>query len=71
MLNFGKIIFSSNINNDKVVSKSKEISIEFLENNNSFFLKNGKSFTNFQKKLLLKKQTVQKKGAGTGLTDND
>ena len=61
LLNFEKTIFSNNINNDKVVSKAKEISIEFLENSIHFLLKNGKSFTNFQKKLLLKKQTVRKK----------
>ena len=36
LLNFDKTIFSNNISNDKTISKAKEISIEFLENNNSF-----------------------------------
>ena len=36
-------LFSNSIYGDKTISKAKEISIEFLENNNSFLLKNGRT----------------------------
>ena len=36
LLNFDKTIFSKDIKNDHIVSLAKEITIEFLENNNSF-----------------------------------
>ena len=36
LLNFDKTIFSKNIKNSEIVSLTKEFSIEFLENSNSF-----------------------------------
>ena len=61
MLNIRKTIFSNNINNDKVVSKSKEISIEFLENNNSFFLKEWKEFYKLSEETFVKETDSSKK----------
>ncbi len=72
LLNFDKTIFSNNINNDKVVSKAKEISIEFLENNNSFSLKEWKKLYKLSEETFVEEtDSSKKKGAGAGLTDND
>jgi len=72
LLNFDKTIFSNNINNDKVVSKAKEISIEFLENNNSFSLKEWKELYKLSEETFVEEtDSSKKKSAGAGLTDND
>ena len=72
LLNFDKTIFSNNINNDKVVSKAKEVSIKFLENNNSFSLKEWKELYKLSEETFVKEtDSSKKKGAGAGLTDND
>jgi len=72
LLNFDKTIFSNNINNDKVISKTKEISIEFLENNNSFSLKEWKELYKLSEETFVEEtDSSKKKGAGAGLTDND
>jgi len=71
LLNFDKSIFSSNSNN-KIVSKVKEISIEFLENNNSFSLKDWKELYKLSEETFVEESdSLKKKGAGAGLTDND
>ena len=72
LLNFDRTIFSNNINNDKIVSKAKEISIEFLENNNSFSLKEWKKLYKLSEETFVEEtDSSKKKGAGAGLTDND
>ena len=72
LLNFDKTIFSNNINNDKIISKAKEISIEFLENNNSFSTKEWKELYRLSEETFVKEtESLKKKGAGAGLTDND
>ncbi len=72
LLNFDKAIFSNNINNNKVVSKAKEISIEFLENYNSFSLKEWKRLYRLSEETFVEEtDSSKKKGAGAGLTDND
>jgi len=72
LLNFDKTLFSNNINNDKVVSKAKEVSIEFLENNNSFSLKEWKELYRLSEETFVEEtDSSKKKGAGAGLTDND
>ena len=72
LLNFDKTIFSNNVNNNKVVSKAKEISIEFLENNNSFSLKEWKELYKLSEETFVEEtDSSKKKGAGAGLTDND
>ena len=71
LLNFDKSIFSNNRNN-KIVSKAKEISIEFLENNNSFSLKDWKELYKLSEETFVEEtDSLKKKGAGAGLTDND
>ena len=71
LLNFDKSIFSNNTNN-QIVSKAKEISIEFLENNNSFSLKEWKELYKLSEETFVKESdSLKKKGAGAGLTDND
>jgi len=71
LLNFDKSIFSNNTNN-QIVSKAKEISIEFLENNNSFSLKDWKELYKLSEETFVEEtDTSKKKGAGAGLTDND
>ena len=72
LLNFDKTIFSNNINNNKVVLKAKEISIEFLENDNSFSLKEWKELYKLSEQTFVEEtDSSKKKGAGAGLTDND
>ena len=71
LLNFDKSIFSNNSNN-KIVSKAKEISIEFLENNNSFSLKDWKELYKLSEETFVEEtDSLKKKGSGAGLTDND
>ncbi len=71
LLNFDKSIFSNNSNN-QIVSKAKEISIEFLENNNSFSLKEWKELYKLSEETFVEEtDSLKKKGAGAGLTDND
>ena len=72
LFNFDRTIFSNNINNDKIVSKAKEISIEFLENNNSFSIKEWKELYKLSEETFVEEtDSLKKKGAGAGLTDND
>ena len=72
LLNFDKTILSNNINSDKTLSKAKEISIEFLENNNSFSAKEWKELYRLSEETFVEEtESLKKKGAGAGLTDND
>ena len=72
LLNFDKTIFSNNINNGKIISKAKEVSIEFLKNNNSFSTKEWKELYRLSEETFVKEtESLKKKGAGAGLTDND
>ena len=72
LLNFDKTIFCNNINSGKTISKAKEISIEFLENNNSFSTKEWKELYRLSEETFVKEtESLKKKGAGAGLTDND
>ena len=72
LLNFDKTIFSDNINNNKIISKAKVISIEFLENNNSFSTKEWKELYRLSEETFVEEtESLKKKGAGAGLTDND
>jgi len=72
LLNFDKTIFSNNINNDKIVSKAKEISIEFLENKNSFSIKEWKELYRLSEETFVEeRESLKIKAAGAGLVDND
>ena len=72
LLNFDKTIFSKNIKNSEVVSLAKEVSIEFLENSNSFSIQEWKELYKLSEKTFVEETESSKEiGAGAGLTDND
>ena len=72
LLNFDKTVFSSNSNNDQIISKTKEISITFIENNNLFSLKEWKELYKLSEETFVgETESLKMKGAGAGLTDND
>ena len=72
LLNYDKSIFLNNINHKKVVSRAKELSIEFLENNNSFSLKEWRELYKLSEDTFVDEtESLKKRGAGAGLTDND
>ena len=72
LLNFDKTIFSKNIKNNEVVSLAKEVSIEFLENSNSFSIQEWKELYKLSEKTFVEETESSKTvGAGAGLTDND
>ena len=72
LLNFDKTIFSNNISNDKTISRARDISIEFLENYNSFSTKEWKELYRLSEETFVEEtESSKKKGAGAGLTDND
>ena len=72
LLNFDKTIFSNTINGNQIVSKANEISIEFLENNNSFSIKDWKELYRLSEETFVEEnESLKTKGAGAGLTDND
>ena len=72
LLNFDKTIFSKNIKNDHIVSLAKEITIEFLENNNSFSAQEWKELYKLSEETFVEEtDSLKAKGAGAGLTDND
>ena len=72
MLNFDKTIFSKNIKSDQNIPLAKEVSIEFLENNNSFSDQEWKELYKLSEETFVEETDSSKaKGAGAGLTDND
>ena len=72
LLNFDKTIFFKNIKNDHIVSLAKEITIEFLENNNSFSAQEWKELYKLSEETFVEEtDSLKTKGAGAGLTDND
>ena len=72
LLNFDKTIFFKNIKNDHIVSLAKEITIEFLENNNSFSAQEWKELYKLSEETFVEEtDSLKVKGAGAGLTDND
>ena len=72
LLNFNKTIFSKNIKSDQIITLAKEVSIEFLENNNSFSAQEWKELYKLSEETFVDETESSKiKGAGAGLTDND
>ena len=72
LLNFDKTVFSTNSNNNQIISKTKEISITFIENNNLFSLKEWKELYKLSEETFVgESESLKMKGAGAGLTDND
>ena len=72
LLNFDKTIFSKNIKSDHIISLAKEITIEFIENNNSFSAQEWKELYKLSEETFVEEtDSLKTKGAGAGLTDND
>ena len=72
LLNFDKTVFSNNSNSNQIISKTKEISIAFIENNNLFSLKEWKELYKLSEETFVgESESLKTKGAGAGLTDND
>ena len=70
--NFDKTIFYKSLSNKLVISTTKEVSIEFLENNNSFSESEWKELYKLSEETFVEEtESLKKKGAGAGLTDND
>ena len=72
LLNFNKTIFSKHIKSDQNIPLAKEVSIEFLENNNSFSDQEWKELYKLSEETFVEESdSLKTKGAGAGLTDND
>ena len=71
LINFNKSILSKNIEN-QIDVLANEISIEFLENKNSFSDQEWKELYKLSEETFVKEsESLKEKGAGAGLTDND
>jgi len=71
LMNFNKSIFSNNLKNYDI-DLANEISIEFLENKNSFSDTEWKELYKISEKTFVEESdSLKAKGAGAGLTDND
>ena len=71
LMNFNKSILLKN-SEKQVIHLVDEISIEFLENENSFSNQEWKELYKLSEKTFVEETDSSKtKGAGTGLTDND
>ena len=71
LLNFGKSIFSKNIDT-QANPLANEINIEFLENKNSFSEQDWKELYKLSEETFVEESESSKsKAAGAGLTDND
>ena len=72
LLNFDKSIFCSNVNNERVVSNAKEVSIEFLKNSNLFTNNDWNELYKLSEETFVEEtENLKVRGAGAGLTDND
>ena len=57
---------------DEIIPLAREVSIEFLENNNSFSAQEWKELYKLSEKTFVEEtESLKTKGAGAGLTDND
>ena len=71
LLNFDKSIFSKNIDK-QAQSLAKVMSIEFMENKNSFSEQDWKELYKLSEETFVDESESSKaKSAGAGLTDND
>ena len=71
LMNFNKSIFSNNLENHNI-DLVNEISIELLENKNSFSETEWKELYKISEKTFVEESdSLKAKGAGAGLTDND
>ena len=71
LTNFDKSILSKNID-EKINPLTNEISIEFLENKNSFSDQDWKELYQLSEETFVEESdSLKQSGAGAGLTDND
>ena len=71
LVNFNKTILLKSIDK-QIIHLSKKINIEFLENKNSFSDIEWKELYKLSEETFVEEtETLKKKGAGAGLTDND
>ena len=71
LFNFNKSILLKNIKN-KIYDLANELTIEFLENKNSFSSKEWKELYKLSEETFVEESdSLKEKGAGAGLTDND
>ena len=71
LLNFDKSVFSKNIDK-QAPSLTKEVTIEFIENKNSFSEQDWKELYKLSEETFVDESESSKtKAAGAGLTDND
>ena len=71
IMNFNKSILLKNLEK-QVIDSVDEISIELLENKNSFSDQDWKELYKLSEKTFVEEtDSLKKKGAGAGLTDND
>jgi hypothetical protein len=71
LMNFNKSIFSNNLENYNI-ALANEISIDFLENKNSFSDTEWKELYKISEKTFVEESdSLKAKGAGAGLIDND
>ena len=72
LLNFDKSIFSKDIKSNQVIPLAREVSIEFLENNNLFSIQEWNELYKLSEETFVEEtDSMKEKGAGAGLTDND
>ena len=71
LMNFNKSILAKNLEK-YVIDLVDEISIEFLENENSFSNQEWEELYKLSEKTFVEEtDSLKAKGAGAGLTDND
>ena len=71
LMNFNKSILSKNIEK-KISTLANKITIDFLDNKNSFSNKEWKELYKFSEEIFVEEsESLKIKGAGAGLTDND
>ena len=71
LMNFNKSILSKNIEK-KITTLANKITIDFLDNKNSFSNKEWKELYKFSEEIFVEEsESLKIKGAGAGLTDND
>jgi hypothetical protein len=71
LMNFNKSILSKNVDT-QVITSANEISIEILENMNSFSEKEWTELYKLSEETFVEEtESLKSKGAGAGLTDND
>jgi len=71
LMNFNKSIFSKNIEK-KISTLANKITIDFLDNKNSFSEKEWKELYKLSEKIFVEESdSLKTKGAGAGLIDND